>query len=64
MKSRHEIVISQGWGTPSGLQALARIQLLRRHESHQASVPLIEVDTNDANVNDDADETWESAGQS
>jgi hypothetical protein len=64
MKSRREFVISQGWGTSSGLRALARIQLLRRHESHQAGVPLVEVDTNDANVNDDADGTWEPVGRS
>jgi hypothetical protein len=66
MKSRDEFVISQGWGTSSGLRALARIQLLRRRESHQVGVPLVEVDTDeakDANVNGDSDETWESASR-
>ena len=64
MKSRREFVISQGWGTSSGLRALARIQLLRRRESHQASVPLIEVDANDTNVDDVADEIGKSVGRS
>jgi hypothetical protein len=61
MKSRREFVISQGWGTSSGLRALARIQLLRRHESHQVDAMFEEVDTD---VNDGADETWESADRS
>ncbi len=61
MKSRDEFVISQGWGTSSGLRALARIQLLRRRESHQVDAMFEEVDTD---VNGDSDETWGSADRS
>ena len=64
MKSRREFVISQGWGTSSGLRALARIQVLRHRETHQPRGRLVEVDTDDANVSDDADEIGEPAGRS
>jgi hypothetical protein len=64
MKSRREFVISQGWGTSSGLRALARIQVLRSGETRQHRGRLVEGDVDDANVNCDADEIGESAGQS
>jgi hypothetical protein len=64
MKSRREIVISQGWGTSSGLRALARIQALRGRETRQVGGPLVEVDTDGPQVTNDADPTWESAGRS
>jgi hypothetical protein len=64
MKSRREFVISQGWGTSSGLRALARIQVLRSGEMHQVGGPLVEVDTDDSHVNYDADPTKQSAGRS
>jgi hypothetical protein len=64
MKSRREFVISQGWGTSSGLRALARIQVLRRRETRQPRGRLVEVDADDENVNYDADEIGESAGRS
>jgi hypothetical protein len=65
MKSRREFVISQGWGTSSGLRALARIQVLRSGETRQVGGrPLVGVDTDGPHVKNDADATWESAGRS
>jgi hypothetical protein len=64
MKSRRELVISQGWGTSSGLRALARIQALRSGEARQHRGRLVEGDVDDAIVNYDADEIGESAGRS
>jgi hypothetical protein len=61
MKSRREFVISQGWGTSSGLRALARIQALRGRETRQVGGPLVEVNTDEVNVSYDADEIVESA---
>jgi dTDP-D-glucose 4,6-dehydratase len=61
MKSRREFVISQGWGTSSGLQALARIQLVRRRDTYQRRGRLVEVSTDEVNVSYDADEIAESA---
>jgi hypothetical protein len=64
MKSRREFVISQGWGTSSGLRALARIQVLRSDETRQVGGPLVEVDTDGSPVKNDADPTKQSAGRS
>jgi hypothetical protein len=64
MKPRREFVISQGWGTSSGLRALARIQLLRGGESRQVRDTLVEVETDGSQVNNDVDPTKESAGRS
>jgi hypothetical protein len=64
MKSRREFVISQGWGTSSGLRALARIQVLRSGETRPVGGPLVEVDTDGSPVQNDADPTKESAGRS
>jgi hypothetical protein len=61
MKSRREFVISQGWGTSSGLSALARIQLVRRRDTYQRRGRLVEVNTDEVNVSYDADEIVESA---
>ena len=44
MTSRGEVVISQGWATPSGLRALARIQALRNVATTEIAHPPIDVD--------------------
>jgi hypothetical protein len=64
MKSRREFVISQGWGTSSGLRALARIQFLRSGETRQVGGPLVKIDMDGSHVKNDADSTKESADRS
>jgi hypothetical protein len=63
MKSRREFVISQGWGTSSGLRALARIHVLGHVEKCQAGGPLVDVET-DGSLKNEANTTRESASRS
>jgi hypothetical protein len=64
MKSRRDFSISQGWGTSSGLRALARIQVLRSGKMRQVGGPLVEVETDGSPVKNDEDEIGESADRS